>query len=105
MSSTVDNITDLLIEIGTEELPPTALKRLSQAFGAGIKAGFEKASLAHGDMTLYAAPRRLAVLVCDLQTAQQDKEVQRRGPAVTAAFGDDGCPTPAADRAPKPRKP
>lgn len=87
---------DLLIEIGTEELPPKALKRLSQAFGSGIKAGLEKASLSHGELTLYAAPRRLAVLVCDLVTGQQDKEVQRRGPAVTAAFGDDGCPTQAA---------
>jgi glycyl-tRNA synthetase beta chain len=96
MSVSYENKKDLLIEIGTEELPPKALKRLSQAFGAGIKAGLEKEALSHGEISLYAAPRRLAVLVCDLVTGQQDKEVQRRGPAVTAAFGDDGCPTPAA---------
>jgi len=87
---------DLLIEIGTEELPPTALKRLATAFHDGVLNGLLKAQLDHGATQWYATPRRLAVLVQALTTTQQDKAVQRRGPAVKAAFDDDGCPTPAA---------
>ena len=87
---------DFLVEIGTEELPPKALKTLSQAFGSGLEEGLKKQDLAYDAVTLYATPRRLAVLVCGLQAAQQDKAVERRGPALTAAFGEDGCATPAA---------
>ncbi len=91
------NSRDLLIEIGTEELPPKALKRLSEAFGAGIKDGLKGADLIHGELSLYASPRRLAVLVKDLVEAQADKTIERRGPALIAAFGEDGCPTKAAE--------
>jgi len=87
---------DLLIEIGTEELPPKALKRLALSFYDGVKAGLEKAELSFSDMQWFAAPRRLALLVSDLDSQQADKTVQRRGPALKAAFGEDGCATPAA---------
>ena len=87
---------DLLIEIGTEELPPKALKRLALAFRDGVKAGLQKAELAFSDMQWFATPRRLALLVSDLNSQQADKTVQRRGPALMAAFGEDGCATPAA---------
>ena len=87
---------DFLVEIGTEELPPKALRRLALAFRDGIQSGIDKAGLGHGDIKWFASPRRLAVLVNGLDTAQQDKAVQRRGPALVAAFGEDGCPTPAA---------
>ena len=63
----------LLIEIGTEELPPRALKKLSEAFGRGITEGLKNADLSHGEVCLYASPRRLAVLVRDLIDAQADK--------------------------------
>lgn len=88
---------DLVIEIGTEELPPKALKRLSEAFAAGVRDGLQAADLSFGAHTLYASPRRLAVLVKDLDERQADKLVERRGPALTAAFGEDGCPTKAAE--------
>ena len=91
------NTRDLLIEIGTEELPPKALRRLSESFGAGITDGLKGADLAHGEVSLYASPRRLAVLVRDLVEAQADKIVERRGPALAAAFDDEGCPTRAAE--------
>ena len=87
---------DLLIEIGTEELPPKALKSLADAFCEGVQAGLTKAELSHGEIVSYAAPRRLALLVNGLAARQQDRVVERRGPALTAAFGEDGCPTPAA---------
>ncbi|WP_455209330.1 glycine--tRNA ligase subunit beta [Kaarinaea lacus] len=88
---------DLLIEIGTEELPPKALKRLAMAFHDGVKAGMQKAELSFEEMQWFATPRRLALIVSQLDSQQQDKTVQRRGPALTAAFGEDGCPTPAAN--------
>lgn len=92
----MSDVKDLLIELGTEELPPKALKKLSDAFAAGVRSGLEKADLAFEDIHAYASPRRLAVLVKSLQFAQQTREVTRRGPALTAAYGDDGCPSKAA---------
>ena len=87
---------DLLVEIGTEELPPKALKRLSDAFGHGVVAGLDKAELAHGEARFYATPRRLAVWIQNVATMQPNKTTERRGPALQAAFGDDGLPTKAA---------
>lgn len=86
---------DLLVEIGTEELPPKALKSLIEAFCAGIVAGLAKAGLEHGMVRHYATPRRLAVWVQGLACAQPDRRVERRGPALNAAFDDSGLPTPA----------
>ncbi len=91
------NTRDLLIEIGTEELPPKALKKLSAAFGRGIVEGLKAADLAHGEVSLFASPRRLAVLISDLVERQVDKKIERRGPALTAAFDDKGCPSKAAE--------
>lgn len=88
---------DLLVEIGTEELPPKALLKLSAAFLAGVKSGLEEAGLAFTTVKEYATPRRLALLVEALEDRQADRQTQRRGPALTAAFGDDGCPTKAAE--------
>ena len=88
---------DLLIEIGSEELPPTALRRLRDAFRQGIEAGLDRADLAYTASEAHAAPRRLAVWIKGLQTAQADREQLKRGPAVTAAFDDEGCPTRAAE--------
>ena len=87
---------DLLIEIGSEELPPKALRQLSQSFVAGIRDGLEHAELDFAAIDGFATPRRLAVLVQQLQTAQADREQVRRGPALAAAFDDEGCATGAA---------
>jgi len=96
MSGNSDARRDLLIEIGTEELPPKALKRLALAFHDGVQAGLEKAELSFSNLQWFAAPRRLALVISDLDSQQVDKTVQRRGPALKAAFGEDGCATPAA---------
>jgi len=87
---------DFLFELGTEELPPKALKNLSAALGREVCAGLKAAELAHDDVQLFATPRRLAVLVSNLDAGQADKTVERRGPAVKAAFDDAGNATPAA---------
>jgi glycyl-tRNA synthetase beta chain len=86
----------LLVEIGTEELPPKALSRLSGAFRDGLVSGLDKAGLAHGPARALCSPRRLAVQVEALATAQPDRVEERRGPALTAAYDADGEPTKAA---------
>ena len=86
---------DLLVEIGTEELPPKALKKLMDAFSNGIAAGLTQAGLKHGVVHSYATPRRLAAQITALATAQPDRAVERRGPALNAAFDDNGLPTKA----------
>lgn len=86
---------DLLIELGTEELPPKVLSKLIKAFESGIKSGLKEAELSHGNIQAYAAPRRLAVVIDGLVTKQQDRLIERRGPAVSAAFDDDGQATKA----------
>ena len=91
------DIRDLLVEIGTEELPPTALDRLSQAFMQGIADGLKSAELDYSEIKRYASPRRLAVQVTDLITAQEDRVVERKGPALKAAYDDNGNPTKAAE--------
>jgi len=91
------NKDNLLIELGTEELPPKALRALRDSFKSGIQAGLESAELSFGSIDAYATPRRLAVLVNQVETEQQDKVVEKRGPAVNVAFDDAGNPTKAAE--------
>ena len=91
------NEQDLLIELGTEELPPKALASLSAAFSTGITSQLAKAGLNHGAVQAYASPRRLALWVKDLALRQPDQSLTRLGPAVQAAFDKDGNPTKAAE--------
>ena len=86
---------DFLVELGTEELPPKSLKSLSNAFTQGISRGLEDAGIAFDRVEAFAAPRRLAVRVRALGDAQPDKPVEKRGPAIKAAFDDSGNPTRA----------
>lgn len=86
----------LLVEIGTEELPPKALPRLSAAFTQALTAGLDKAGFEHATVSAYATPRRLAVQVTNLTAEQPARMEQRRGPAVKAAFDAAGEPTKAA---------
>jgi glycyl-tRNA synthetase beta chain len=90
----------LLIELGTEELPPKALKKLSDAFSAELLSGLVDAELISkadvANASPFATPRRLALSVPNVIIAQPDQVIERRGPAVQAAFKEDGSPTPAA---------
>lgn len=87
---------NFLVEIGTEELPPKALSKLAQAFENEIVSGLKKQQLGFSDVQRFATPRRLAVIVSELEERQADKQSQRFGPALKAAFDADGNPTPAA---------
>jgi glycyl-tRNA synthetase beta chain len=69
---------------------------LSEALATEFTAGLAAASLEHGEVKTYCTPRRLAVLVEACATAQPDRDVERRGPAIQAAFDEQGEPTKAA---------
>ncbi|PIE20416.1 MAG: glycine--tRNA ligase subunit beta [Neptuniibacter caesariensis] len=75
---------DFLVELGTEELPPKALKTLSDAFTAGITAGLKDAGVNFAEVKSYASPRRLAVLISALDDKQADRKIEKRGPSVKA---------------------
>ncbi|AZF45285.1 glycine--tRNA ligase subunit beta [Pseudomonas sp. R2-7-07] len=87
---------DFLVELGTEELPPKALNTLADAFLAGIEKGLHSAGLKFAAKKVYAAPRRLAVLLTALETQQPDRNINLDGPPRQAAFDADGNPTQAA---------
>lgn len=86
-----------LVEIGTEELPPKALRSLAESFAANFTAELDNAGLEHGDVSWFAAPRRLALKVANLSAAQADREIEnaaRRSPRRS---------TPKANRAKRPK--
>ena len=87
---------NLLIEIGTEELPPKALNKLSAAFTKGVEQGLRDNNVIFKQATGYAAPRRLAIIVSEVEESQPDRDVEKRGPGVQAAFDADGNATKAA---------
>ncbi|MFC3290845.1 glycine--tRNA ligase subunit beta [Modicisalibacter luteus] len=85
----------LLVELGVEELPPGAIDSLSESLASGIAAGLREAEVDFGAVRAYATPRRLAVQIEALADKQPDRQIERRGPALAAAFKD-GEPTKAA---------
>ena len=89
-------VAPLLVEIGTEELPPKALRSMMDAFAASVSSGLDDARLGHGPVHAFASPRRLAVVVEALESAQADRSMRQVGPPVRVAFDADGQATPAA---------
>jgi glycyl-tRNA synthetase beta chain len=90
------NTNDFLVEIGTEELPPKALLKLSESFASGLTAGLKQASLSFQSVQTFATPRRLAVVVLGLSLEQPNSKIEKIGPALKAAYDADGEPTRAA---------
>lgn len=88
----------LLIELGCEELPPKTLDLLAVSFYDSVCAGLGKARVGFNadNSRWFATPRRLAILIDAVESRQPDQAINRRGPAVQAAFSEDGSPTPAA---------
>jgi len=87
---------DCLIEVGTEELPPRALQSLSQNFATLMQRALTDNDLAPAAVEVFATPRRLAMLLRDTPTRQADQVIEKRGPALNAAFDQDGNPSRAA---------
>lgn len=88
--------TTLLVEIGTEELPPKSLRSLATAFAADLGSRLEEAGIVHGKLHWYATPRRLAVRIEAVAATQADIVHEKLGPALAAAFDSNNQPTPAA---------
>ena len=87
---------DFLVELGTEELPPKALRTLSEAFGKGISDGLQQQGITFSGLNNYAAPRRLAVRIEGLAEKAADNEVEAWGPPAAISFDNDGNPTKPA---------
>tara|TARA_B110000879_G_scaffold68338_1_gene95662 strand:- start:7448 stop:9529 length:2082 start_codon:yes stop_codon:yes gene_type:complete len=88
---------DFLVEIGTEELPPKVLRQLCDSFAEGITSRLSAEQLQFGEVTIYGAPRRLALLIKDLETQTPDQDVVNWGPPAKVAFDSEGKPTRAAE--------
>ncbi|HET8705414.1 MAG TPA: glycine--tRNA ligase subunit beta, partial [Pseudomonadales bacterium] len=88
---------DFLFELGSEELPPKALSKFMAALQTEVEKGLADAQLNYAKLSVFAAPRRLAVLVHGLALAQPDRTVERKGPALAAAYDANGNPTKAAE--------
>ena len=88
----------LLVELGCEELPAHSVLPMAEALGANLKAALASDTLVDADATVevFATPRRIATLIRGVRARQDDQSQTRTGPAVTAAFDEDGAPTPAA---------
>ena len=87
---------DCLIEIGTEELPPRALQSLAQNFAKQVERALRENKLAPASVEVFATPRRLAMLLRKTPLQQADQLIEKRGPALDAAFDEEGNPSRAA---------
>lgn len=94
--TTQSNTANLLIELGTEELPPKTLKKLTDSFSTNLANEIKKLGFSFSDTKAFGAPRRLGILLSNCERVQADKIVEKRGPAVSVAFDADGNATPAA---------
>lgn len=88
---------DLLIELGTEELPPTALANLLASFPDMLASELDDLGIERGPAEGFASPRHLAVRIRDVAAKQADQAIERKGPALSAAYDDAGEPTKAAE--------
>lgn len=88
---------DFIVEIGTEELPPNDLTALGTSFAKSIAEQLSSSEINHGTVIPYVTPRRLAVFIKDLEDAQPEQKIEKRGPALSAAYTEDGTPTKAAE--------
>jgi glycyl-tRNA synthetase beta chain len=94
----IDSHPDLLVELGCEELPPKTLRRLAEAFYSGVCKGLSAAGfdIDPGAGSVLYTPRRMGFRLANVAGKQADQVLERKGPAVSAAFDADGNPTQAA---------
>ncbi len=99
MTKTTQAITyqDALFELGCEELPPKLVNKLLASLVASVSDGLAEQELSFESITPYASPRRIALLITQLQSCQPERLVERKGPALQAAFTEDGKATKAAE--------
>ena len=88
-------LNDLLFELGTEELPSGAVWPLADALANNLVASLAQEKLQHGAVHRFATPRRLAVLIHDVQVLQENQQVSRRGPSCAVSIDAEGRPLPS----------
>lgn len=86
---------DFLFELGCEELPPASVYSLSLALTDNIASLLDKEGLLYGEVSTFSTPRRLAVIIKDLQEEKASQRIHRRGPALRSAYTPEGKATPA----------
>ncbi len=89
------HMSELLLEVGCEELPATFVRKAYTDLLASLTAALEDAGILVSPGTVFGTPRRLIVSFPDLKDRQEDVTKDQRGPALKAAYGEDGNPTPA----------
>jgi len=91
------NAKTLLIELGTEELPPKALDDLAAAFARGVADGLHRRGVtgAYAHSRTWCTPRRLAVAIPDVAVQQPAQKHEVLGPYLNIGLAADGTPTPA----------
>ena len=92
-----DSAADVLLEIGTEELPPGDLGDALAHLKSVVPTLFNTLSLAHGAIDIMGTPRRLVIMVHGVAPMQPDREEVVRGPSASVAFNAEGKPTKAAE--------
>jgi glycyl-tRNA synthetase beta chain len=88
-------VNDFIFELGCEELPSAAVWPLADEFAKHLSAALDKAKLSYGEVKRFATPRRIAVIIKELQAEQPSQTITRKGPAAVAAFDQEGKPTQA----------
>lgn len=94
-----DERNSLLVEIGTEELPPSEAHDLAAALAEQLSSALAEADFCAADpeREWFLSPRRLAARIQGVRPRQPDREEERLGPQVDKAFDGDGNPTRAAE--------
>ena len=72
---------DFLLELGTEELPPKLLLKLSNSLRDNFEQELNKLNLNFNNIKAFATPRRLAITISELQSKQQDQVIEKKGPS------------------------
>jgi glycyl-tRNA synthetase beta chain len=85
-----------LLEIGCEELPARFIRPAKEGLFRSLTDGLQALRIGHGDMTLFGTPRRLAVLIADMEEKQTETVTVKFGPPAARAFDEKGAPLPPA---------
>ena len=89
-------IKNILLEIGTEEIPSRFIPDALEALKKNAEAAFTSNRLEFRDAKTYATPRRLVLLVTGVSDAQTEQAEMFKGPPISTAYDENGEPTRAA---------
>jgi glycyl-tRNA synthetase beta chain len=88
---------NLVFEIGVEEIPSGPLYAAISQLAEDAEGALDEARLGYGSISVFGSPRRLVLMIRDLVERQEDRQTRSRGPAIRAAFDENGDPTKAAE--------